>query len=854
MKKVISFITAITTAWLAISATVKNTVDEVYATTKVPQGYGDLNNDGAVDVFDSIYARRTATAVDSSIDKRLYTKELQGYLLGKSDTFTVENVVVDGNVKNQSVPADSPVFSEINTVDSPFKVGASVIASGWAEGLLSVAESSYSQMISNPSMLGTPIELAYSDGFTVESMVIKFQIDKKFVESPIGADEIETFLGIKRIDEFKGIKRLCIFKYYEDVNMLLPIKTEHDTANNLVYATVDGLGTYCVIDMEMWTAEINGVYTAQQEFNGIVPPNAVASANVLYDTQEFGSVTQDTVASASVNAVFDVSIPNGGKTVGMSIPGSAIEASTYPGQATFANGSTTINYTNFLGHKYAMFPASVLGKSPKWEDAHDYCKKMGGHLLTVTNGYEESFMKITLKPLSGITFYWVGATTSSTSWVTGESMDYVNNICYSLSGLRLSSVTPYIGSYLYYSVGYDYSSPFELAKCGFICEWESGKPILNPNTVATSSPLLLPTGHGSRYLDAKLNVYNKIDTDGDTLTDWEEIDTEFIESLFGSNFLDISGYIKESCLPTLQQCIAKKDKLGYDSQWLKEYGQAVAKCTVRTAVGSEEANNPLNAKVIPIKSDPTLQDTDGDGARDDVDKYPMKYNQKKNYIFYPANYGSDKYLYNEAEVRRKEYKSANRLVEMCPTSNEASFKFEWNHMGYENSGEKIEFVIDEVIIVGHGGPLSIGIGDSDSLYAVGSSTVFTVDKLDKKNIAYLNLSSCNSGNLDYNSDNGLPNYRDNLSRAFIKSKHEIGKVTGWDGYSSYNKWYLMFVGSFGSESSSRYLDEKKELSSFDNWSIDVNGFRREDMGMITYTKNKDGSVQFSPSAKIPWNG
>lgn len=45
-----------------------------------------------------------------------------------------------------------------------------------------------------------------------------------------------------------------MFKYDEDINMLVPVATEFDIENHCVYAKADSLGSYCVMDMEQWLA------------------------------------------------------------------------------------------------------------------------------------------------------------------------------------------------------------------------------------------------------------------------------------------------------------------------------------------------------------------------------------------------------------------------------------------------------------------------------------------------------------------------------------------------------------------------------------------------------------------------
>ena len=59
-------------------------------------------------------------------------------------------------------------------------------------------------------------------------------------------------------EELQGIRRLNVFKYFEDINMLLPIETVIDEETNTISAMVDELGTYCVVDMEKWLSNLLG--------------------------------------------------------------------------------------------------------------------------------------------------------------------------------------------------------------------------------------------------------------------------------------------------------------------------------------------------------------------------------------------------------------------------------------------------------------------------------------------------------------------------------------------------------------------------------------------------------------------
>lgn len=145
----------------------------------------------------------------------------------------------------QHIGADAGNFSAVNTNDNPFKVSIDITAAGVAENNLYSQKSGYSNAIKNDAILGIAPEFVYTDGLKVEDVVINFDISDSATANTNGK---YTSLS----DEFVGIKRLNVFKFFEDTNMLLPIETFHDVQNNRVYTHVDELGTYCLMDMEVW--------------------------------------------------------------------------------------------------------------------------------------------------------------------------------------------------------------------------------------------------------------------------------------------------------------------------------------------------------------------------------------------------------------------------------------------------------------------------------------------------------------------------------------------------------------------------------------------------------------------------
>lgn len=146
----------------------------------------------------------------------------------------------------QTVEAESEVLSVINDDENvPFDVSLEMKAAGVAENNVYVRESGYSNAIENTAIIGVAPEFVYTDGLTVEEVTVKFELENSVINNTLGTYTDES-------DEFKGIKRLNVFMFFEDINMLLPVETFHDEVTNTVYTKTDRVGTYCLVDMEIF--------------------------------------------------------------------------------------------------------------------------------------------------------------------------------------------------------------------------------------------------------------------------------------------------------------------------------------------------------------------------------------------------------------------------------------------------------------------------------------------------------------------------------------------------------------------------------------------------------------------------
>lgn len=149
----------------------------------------------------------------------------------------------------QIVAADSEVLKNVNTDESPYKLSLQITASGNVNGSLDAGRSNYSSIVNSDIQLGETIDLNYIGG-DVDEVKLSFTIGDAYLDNELGLFSDE--------EELQGIKRLNIFKYFEDINMLLPIETVIDEETNTISATVDELGTYCVVDMEKWLSNLLG--------------------------------------------------------------------------------------------------------------------------------------------------------------------------------------------------------------------------------------------------------------------------------------------------------------------------------------------------------------------------------------------------------------------------------------------------------------------------------------------------------------------------------------------------------------------------------------------------------------------
>lgn len=116
-------------------------------------------------------------------------------------------------------------------------------AAGNAETQLKAKTSSYSKVTDSSARLGDAVDLSYISG-DIDKVKLTYKISEEYLSDNNGEKSENTL-------DLQGVKRYNIFRFFDEINMLLPVATEYDEESGTVFAETDELGTYCVLDMEV---------------------------------------------------------------------------------------------------------------------------------------------------------------------------------------------------------------------------------------------------------------------------------------------------------------------------------------------------------------------------------------------------------------------------------------------------------------------------------------------------------------------------------------------------------------------------------------------------------------------------
>lgn len=479
-------------------------------------------------------------------------------------------------------------MSEINTEENQMKVSIEFEAAGLAESSLDVSESGYSSAMSNSAIVGSTPEFSYPEGLAVGEVTIKFSVDDSVKENTVG-DYAEN------CKELQGIKRFNVFKYFEDTNMLLPIETFHDEEQGIVYTKTDCLGTYCVMDLEIWMQNL-GVEPEMKELTETTETVEFLSADTVDVSYLSASEDLPAINSSEFNVVFYLDTRKSVDSVEFE------EMKTMIGKVSdfISTDMPYINAYTYMGQSGRL---SEIPKSKYYNVISEYEQENSdsstGGILDISKGLSE-LCDIFCDGKTAIFIICSKNEVKGNNKFAGNVINTLlknHDIIISLAAQNLvvkdnayaGTVTSLSNGKLF--VGLE-NEPIE--KFLYSLTDERGYSIITANnyeTVTLATVLRENTGNKDS------------DTDKDGITDWDEVDVEAVYNIKGDSVRGKS-YLTMHDMPTIKQCLDYYDDKYFYVQ--SGFGIYQGEHIKRWSKYIDET------RITPIISDPTNVDSDFD--------------------------------------------------------------------------------------------------------------------------------------------------------------------------------------------------------------------------------------------------
>lgn len=541
----------------------------------------------------------------------------------------------------QTISADSEVMERINTDEAPYELSLEITASGNVGANLIAGNSIYSTITESDARLGGAVSLSYYGG-EVEKVKLIYEVGEDYISND-GSEYAANCVDLQ------GIMRYNIFRYFEDVNMLLPVATEFDVENNTLYAETDELGTYCVLDMEVLLQNFGvapdgtQMETVMAEYYSAAEVSEASVLAVSDETTEAtdSSDTSDSAEKYYVTFVFDIRDGriNEGQLDNLKAEVREFSETVYAEGRDIVIRLMTQDSSDFDGESYALIgECDNIEKLDEAMDSVEVSEKQGvlGNYCVITDAL-------------GYVVEHSDSDNSNYVFTIYDQVDtmFEQNIADALmlsaaeNGVDVSVITPAFEELTGFqkfiaddSHGVVIDSFSDFADDVYVHIFNTEMPKdddpddneeeddQKEDVSFDSFGAILITGYEWVELNGPLNSENKIDTDftecgegdddfhiNDHLTDWQEVGVDY---WIGKGLItyDTDGNIK---LPTIQECM-DFTKLSYVEDGLARfqedttyrYGEAI--CTMR---------------VMPILSDPTRADSDGDNINDRLDPHKL---------------------------------------------------------------------------------------------------------------------------------------------------------------------------------------------------------------------------------------
>ena len=496
----------------------------------------------------------------------------------------------------QTISADSEAMSRVNTEESPYELSLEISATGNASTRLSANDSAYSAVTESDARLGGAVELRYLG--EVDKVKLTYKIADEYIPN---SSEISE----KSLD-FQGIKRYNIFRYFEEINMLLPVATEVDEESNTLFAETDELGTYCVLDMEVLMRNF-----------GIEPEEIVTETVTRQMYSAAPAAVNDTSKSDKYFVTFIIDVRKGAFT-SEQLSTILNEINKFVANSYLEQRDTTIRIvsqdaTNFRTVKHitigdyqtpnelfsGIINVGILAATSQDSLLGGVCV-ITDALSDAVENYDKSaqnFVFDIYNQQNAVFEQGVADELCKNAKKNGVNISIISRSSNKLAGFQKQLID--------YTDGIEHTKSFDFVK-------EVYEHVYKEEYVPKELMLVfLSTGFQYVVLDSKLYPDGKnpnrknSDTDKDGITDWNEVRNDLLKRDSDGNYT----------LPTIGDCI---NSLGNVPFYVENAFKAAGE--LEDYVKADVFSQILDFQILPIKSDPTSADGDEDGIDDAEEK------------------------------------------------------------------------------------------------------------------------------------------------------------------------------------------------------------------------------------------
>jgi hypothetical protein len=595
---------SITITGTNINVNYRNSIGEIVGTTsEMIDAPIDSDDDGLTDTYEQEIGTDSFN-VDTDDDYLLDGDEVNIYHTDPLNPDTDGDGILDGDEisiglnPNDSSDGNNMVSQcisqeelDLNKYNDEFKINIEAVASNNIKRYLEQDISDYSELLSNNNaVVGTPIKIGYTAG-DIQSGKITFSLEETFMNNnPSYYDNLNL-----------GIERYGVFYYDENLNTIVPLDCDYISESD-ISISMDYLGNIMIIDYEALMYDLGipsyMVYSAlnqKQDDDLTLGQSSEEKFYFNFNTVYLSSNFSETNLNSSIMAPIDlVLVIDSTGSMGYEIEYIKSNLSNLVDKLRAKNISLYVSVVDYKDMEFDSPYINVYNSTNNIQTAKSIIEN-----ISVTGGGSDLGESLSegLRATNAI-HYRDNATKFAFVFTDEPYKESIEEFYSKLQEKRI--ITSVVTTENFKECYYDLTN----ATNGIVIDLEvsDDNNVCNDmydfilNKTNNSNLIVLGNNIVAGCLNEPLIYNGTCDTDGDTLTDSEEVEWKYIK------VYDDGTY----SLPTWKE-LCEKSK-----------------------VYKESKNNSLfnilgNLDVIPVISNPFSKDTDGDYYPDNIDKNKNKY-------------------------------------------------------------------------------------------------------------------------------------------------------------------------------------------------------------------------------------